>query len=403
MNDVSHGTVGMPKETLVVRFRSRPLGQQVAIAAGALILLVLAYLLFWPQSAPPPPPPGPVRVGVVTVVEQPVTLTTELPGRTAAYETSEVRPQVNGIIRARLFNEGDFVTAGQALYQIDPASYRAAVTQARGALANARAVIASSEALARRYGELVKINGIAKQDYENSLASAQQARANVTAQSGVLQAAEVDLARTTIRAPISGRIGISAFTTGALVTAQQAPALTTIQRLDPIFVDIQQSSTEVLRLREQMMAGQLSGNTAPVRLILETGSTYPMVGTLRLTDVTVDQTTGSQTIRAAFPNPQHLLLPGMFVRAQLAQGIQSRGMLVPQAAVNRDPRGRPTVLVVGPGSKAAVRVIQADQPVANNWLVTAGLKPGDKVIVDAGPLLQPGMPVTPQPWHPAQK
>lgn len=403
MNDQSRQPFGRSAETLIVRFRERPVVQQAAIAAGVLLLLLLAYLLFWPRSAPTPPPPGPTPVGVVVVSEQPVTLTTELPGRTAAYETSEVRPQVNGLVRARLFTEGDYVAAGQPLYQIDSSSYRAAVTNARGALANAQATVASSEALARRYGELVKINAISKQDYENALASARQVRANVEMQRGNLQDAEINMSRTTIRAPISGRIGISAYTTGALVTAQQADALTTIQRLDPIYVDIQQSSADLLKLREQILAGQLSGGITPVQLILETGSTYPIAGQLRFADVTVDPTTGSQTIRAVFPNPQHLLLPGMFVRARLTQGIQSRGMLVPQAAVSRDPRGRPTVMVVGPGNKATVRVITADQSVGDSWLVTAGLKPGEKVIVEAGPLLQPGAPVTPQPWHPSAK
>jgi len=403
MNDESRQPFGRSAETLIVRFRERPVAQQIAIAVGLLLLLVLAYLLFWPKGAPQMPPPGPTPVGVVVVTEQPVTLTTELPGRTAAYETSEVRPQVNGLVRARLFTEGDYVTAGQPLYQIDPSSYRAAVTNARGALGNAQATVASSEALARRYGELVKINAISKQDYENALAAARQVRANVEMQRGNLQDAEINLSRTTIRAPISGRIGISSFTTGALVTAQQTAPLTTIQRLDPIYVDIQQSSADLLKLRQQMLAGQLSGGTTPVQLILETGSQYPIVGQLRFADVTVDPTTGSQTIRAVFPNPQHLLLPGMFVRAKLTQGIQSRGMLVPQAAVSRDPRGRPTALVVGPGNKATLRIIIADQAVGDNWLVTAGLKPGEKVIVEAGPLLQPGAPVTPQPWHPSAK
>jgi len=403
MNDESRQPFGRSAETLIVRFRERPVAQQIAIAVGLLLLLVLAYLLFWPKGAPQMPPPGPTPVGVVVVTEQPVTLTTELPGRTAAYETSEVRPQVNGLVRARLFTEGDYVTAGQPLYQIDPSSYRAAVTNARGALGNAQATVASSEALARRYGELVKINAISKQDYENALAAARQVRANVEMQRGNLQDAEINLSRTTIRAPISGRIGISSFTTGALVTAQQTAPLTTIQRLDPIYVDIQQSSADLLKLRQQMLAGQLSGGTTPVQLILETGSQYPIVGQLRFADVTVDPTTGSQTIRAVFPNPQHLLLPGMFVRAKLTQGIQSRGMLVPQAAVSRDPRGRPTALVVGPGNKATLRIITADQAVGDNWLVTAGLKPGEKVIVEAGPLLQPGALVTPQPWHPSAK
>jgi membrane fusion protein (multidrug efflux system) len=401
--NVQENATANDREPLTERFRRRPRGQQVAIAVGVLVLLVLAYLLFRPSGAPKPPPPGPTPVGVVVVRQQPVTLTTELPGRTSSYETSDVRPQVNGIVRARLFSEGDFVGTGQPLYQVDPSTYRAAVTNARGALANAQATVASSEALARRYGELVKINGIAKQDWENAIAAARQARANVTMQTGALQAAQIDLERTTIRAPISGRIGISNFTTGALVTAQQTDPLTTIQRLDPMYVDIQQSSADLLRLREQILAGQLSPDRAPVRLILETGSVYPVVGTLSASDVTVDPTTGSQTIRAVFANPQHLLLPGMFVRARLAQGTQTRGMLVPEAAVTRDPRGRPTVLVVGPGNKATVRIIQTGQSVGNNWLVTAGLKPGEKVIVEAGPLLQPGAPVTPQPWHPPGK
>ena len=400
---VEEGAEPGNRESLIVRYRRRPPVQQLAIGAGVLLLLLLLYLLFRPAGAPQAPPPGPTPVGVVVVTEQPVTLTTELPGRTSAYETSDVRPQVNGIVRARLFREGDFVTAGQALYQIDPSTYRANAVNARGALANAQATIASTEALARRYGELVKINGISKQEYDNAVAGARQARANVTTQRGALQAAEVDLSRTTIRAPISGRIGISAFTTGALVTAQQTEPLTTIQRLDPIYVDIQQSSADLLRLREQMLTGQITRNSAPVRLILETGSVYPPVGSLRFADVTVDPTTGSQTIRAVFPNPQRLLLPGMFVRARLVQGTQARGILVPQAAVTRDERGRPTVMVVGPGNKATVRVIGANQSVGNSWLVTSGLRPGDKVIVEAGPLLQPGAPVTPQPWHPAGK
>jgi membrane fusion protein (multidrug efflux system) len=395
-----HGALPNERESVIVRFRHQPPGQQILIAAGILLLLLLAYLLFRPTGAPKPPPPGPTPVGVVVVREEPVTLTSELPGRTSPYETSDVRPQVNGIIRARLFKEGDFVGAGQPLYQIEPSTYRANVTNARGALANAQATIASTEALARRYGELVKINGISRQEYDNAVAAARQARANVTTQQGALEAAQIDLQRTTIRAPISGRTGISTYTTGALVTAQQTQPLTTIQRLDPIYVDIQQSSADLLRLREQMLSGQISREAAPVQLVLETGSVYPNVGSLRFADVTVDPTTGSQTIRAIFPNPQRLLLPGMFVRARLTQGTKTSGILVPQAAVTRDPRGRATVMVVGPGNKAMVRPIETTQSVGDNWLVISGLKPGDKVIVEAGPLLQPGAPVTPQPWHP---
>jgi membrane fusion protein (multidrug efflux system) len=223
-----------------------------------------------------------------------------------------------------------------------------------------------------------------------------EARADVAAQAAALRSAEIDLARTVIRAPISGRIGRSVYTMGALVKASQDNALTTIQRLDPIYVDIQQSSSDLLRLREQTIAGRISSDTAPVRLKLETGSDYPLVGTLSFADVTVDPATGSQTIRAVFPNPQHLLLPGMFVRGELTQGVQARGILVPQRAVSRDERGRPTVLVVGKGNMSALRIIEADRTVGENWLVTGGLSPGDKVIVEGGPLLRPGMPVKPQ-------
>jgi membrane fusion protein (multidrug efflux system) len=334
---------------------------------------------------------------VLVVTEQPVALTTELPGRTSAYETSDVRPQVDGIIRARLFTEGDYVRAGQPLYRIDPVTYEARVANARAALARARASTIGADAQAKRYAELRKRDFISKQLYDNAVSAAGEARADVAAQAAAVRSAEIDLERTTVRAPISGRIGRSIFTTGALVKASQDEALTTIQRLDPIYVDIQQSSSDLLRLREQTIAGQIASDRAPVRLKLESGSMYPQVGTLSFADVTVDQATGSQTIRAVFPNPQHLLLPGMFVRGQLSQGVQSRGILVPQRAVSRDERGRPTVIVVGAKNMAELRVIQADRTVGDNWLVTGGLKPGDQVIVDAGPLLRPGIPVKPQP------
>lgn len=349
------------------------------------------------QGAPPP-------VGYVIVREQPVMLTSELPGRTTAYETSDVRPQVNGIVTARLFQEGDMVSKGQPLYRIDPAPYQAQVANARAALAKAQAAIASSAALARRYGELVKINAISRQDYENALTSAAQARADVAAQQAALRSATIDLARTTIRAPISGRIGRSIYTTGALVTASQADALTTISRLDPIYVDIQQSSADLLKLRQQILSGQVaSEGQARVKLKLEDGSIYGPEGTLRFADVTVDPNTGSQTIRAQFANPNGLLQPGMYVRAQLAQGTQLQGMLVPQRGVGRDERGNATALVVGQGNKVEPRVIKTERVIGDAWLVTSGLKPGDKVIVEGAMMLRPGMPVTPQPWNPNAK
>ncbi|WP_242416619.1 efflux RND transporter periplasmic adaptor subunit [Sphingomonas panni] len=347
-------------------------------------------------------PQGPPQVGFVTVQPQPVTLTTELPGRTAPYETSDVRPQVNGLILARLFQEGDYVRQGQQLYRIDPAPYQAAVASARAALTRAQASIASTRNLARRYGELVKINAISRQEYENAVTGAQQAEADIAAQRAALQQAQIDLSRTTIRAPISGRIGRSVFTTGALVSAAQTNALATIQRLDPIYVDIQQSSADLLKLRQQIMDGDLSrgSGAARVRLKLEDGSTYPIEGTLKFTDVTVDPATGTQAIRAVFSNPRGLLLPGMYVRAELVEGTKSNGILVPQRAVTRDPKGAATVLVIGADGKLAPRPLTTSRTVGDQWLVTGGLNPGDKIVVEGAQMLQPGTPVKGYPWKP---
>lgn len=385
------------QDSLWVRIRRRPVAQQIGLAAAAFgLLLLLGWLLFPQSGGSQGPPPGPTPVGVIVVTEQPVTLTTELPGRTSPYETSDVRPQVDGIIRARLFTEGDYVRAGQALYRIDPVTYEARVASARAALAHAQASTIGAEGQVRRYAELLKRNFVSRQNYDDAASAAGAARADVAAQRAQLRSAEIDLDRTVIRAPISGRIGRSLYTTGALVKTAQDNPLTTIQRLDPIYVDIQQSSADLLRLREQTLAGQIASDKAPVRLQLESGSMYPVAGTLSFADVTVDPATGSQTIRAVFPNPQRLLLPGMFVRGQLSQGVQSRGILVPQRAVSRDERGRPTVLIVSPKAMSELRVIQADRTVGDNWLVTGGLKPGERVIVDAGPLVRPGIPVKPQ-------
>ena len=365
-----------------------------AVAALALGLAACGH-----EQAPPPPPPPAVRY--VIVAEQAVTLATELPGRTAAVETSDVRPQVNGLVLQRLFAEGDQVRAGQPLYRVDPQPYQAQAAAATAAFARARAGIASSAALARRYGELVRINAIAKQDFENAQTSAAQARADVAAQAAALRSAHIDLARTTIRAPIAGRIGRSTFTTGALVTAAQTEPLATIQRLDPIFVDIQQSSTDLLTLRRQLLTGQVTrdGN-ARVRLKLEDGSTYGPEGRLRFADVSVDPTTGTQVIRASFPNPDGLLLPGMYVRAALVEGTQARGLLVPQRAVSRDERGHATTLVVGAGNKVEPRTLETSRTVGDSWLVTGGLRAGDRVIVEGGMTLRPGAVVNPSRWTP---
>jgi membrane fusion protein (multidrug efflux system) len=365
--------------------------QKIVPAIG--LALIIAGCGESQQEAPAPV--GPPQVSVVTVSEQPVTLSSELPGRTTAFETSEVRPQVNGLILARLFQEGDQVRAGQPLYRIDPAPYKAQVASARAALTRARAAIASTQALSRRYAELVKINAISRQEAENAQTGAQQAQADVAAQQAALRTAQIDLTRTTIRAPISGRIGRSTYTAGALVTAGQAEALTTIQRLDPMYVDIQQSSADILNLRQQIMSGDLSrgGGAAKVRLKLENGSAYPIEGTLKFTDVTVDPTTGSQAVRAVFPNVQGLLLPGMYARAELIEGTKSNGLMVPIRAVSRNERGNPTAMVVGSDGKLQIRQITASRTIGQNWLVTQGLRAGDKVVVEGGQSLRPGTPV----------
>jgi membrane fusion protein (multidrug efflux system) len=369
----------------------------MVIFRNAFLVVLLGLAACGGPADQGPPPAAPV--GVITVSAQPVSLTVELPGRTAAFELSEVRPQVNGLITARLFTEGDWVHQGQALYRVDPQPYLTQVASARAALARAQAAIGSSEALRRRYGELVKINAIARQDYDNAATTAQQARADVAAQSAALHSAQIDLARTTVRAPISGRIGRSEVTTGALVTAAQPTALATIQNLDPIFVDIPQSSVQLLKLRQQLAQGQLlrAGEAARVLLKLEDGSNYPVEGRLQFTATSVDPSTGSQSIRAVFANRAGVLLPGMFVRAILSQGSRPDAILIPQRAVSRDEKGRATVLVVTPDNKAAPRVLVVDQTQGDNWVVSSGLKPGDRVIVDGAMMLRPGSPVKPVP------
>jgi len=368
--------------------------------AVALSLMLLAACGSSDTSQAPKPAP---EVAVLDIKPQAATLTTTLPGRTNAYETSEVRPQVNGLIVARLFQEGETVHAGQPLYRIDPQPYVQQVASARAALARARAAIASSAALQRRYGDLVRINAIAKQDYENAITAAQQARADVAAQQAAVRSAEIDLARTTVKAPISGRIGRSLVTTGALATAGQGDALATIQRIDPIYVDVPQSSADLLRLRKRLMSGAVAsgGESARVRLRLEDGSVYPIEGRLLFADVSVDPATGTQAMRAVFPNPQGLLLPGTYVRAELVEGVQGQALLVPQRAVTRNERGEAVTAVVGRDNKVAQRILTTDRVVGDAWLVTSGLKTGDRVIMEGGQLVQPGASVRAVPWRPS--
>jgi membrane fusion protein (multidrug efflux system) len=335
---------------------------------------------------------GPPEVGVVTLRAAPVTLTTDLAGRTSPFETSDVRPQVGGIIIARPFTEGTNVRLGQVLYRIDPAPFRAAYDQAVAQVASAEANLVTAQLKAQRYGELVKINGVSRQDYDDAEAAFKQGQAQVRQLRAAAQSARINLGYATITAPISGRVGPSTVTKGALVAPNQTAALTTIQRLDPIYVDVTQSAADELRLRRALASGQLTGGpkSVPVRLKLDDGSDYPIAGRLEFTDVTVDQTTGAVTLRALFPNPEGVLLPGMFVRAQVAEGTDPKALLAPQQGVSRDERGRPTALVVGANGKAQLRELLLGQAVGDQWQILSGLAPGDRLIVEGLLRVKPG-------------
>lgn len=366
------------------------------IKTGGVVALALLLTACGAKQAAAPSPNAPTQVGVLVLHTEPVSLTTELSGRTSASLISEVRPQVNGVIKARLFQEGSNVRAGQPLYQIDPATYRASLDSANAALAQAQANAASARLKANRYKELVAINAVSKQENDDAQAAAQAAVANVQAQRAAVQQAQISLGYTQVRAPISGRIGRSAVTPGALVSANQAAALATIQNLDQIYVDVTQSASDLLRLRRAMSTGELgAAASAQVRLVLEDGSTYPLAGTLAFSDVTVDQGTGSVILRAIFPNPDRVLLPGLYVRAQVQQGVAASAILVPQAAVSRAPKGSATVFVVGSDGKAQLRPISVSRTVGDKWLVTDGLKAGERVIVEGLQKIQPGAPVKP--------
>ncbi|MGI9170034.1 MAG: efflux RND transporter periplasmic adaptor subunit [Caulobacteraceae bacterium] len=343
-----------------------------------------------------PPERGPPEVGVVILETAPVTLTTELPGRTSPFEISEVRPQVAGIVKARLFKEGGLVKAGQVLYRIDPATYQAAYNQATAQLASAQANLATTQLKAQRYAGLVRINAVSKQDYDDAQALYKQAAAAVRQQKAAAQSARINLDYTRVTAPISGRIGASSVTVGALVTADQTNALTTIQRLDPIYVDVTQSADDELRLRREVAAGQVSrgGSTGlAVRLRLGDGSDYGPEGRLQFTDVTVDQTTGAVTLRAVFPNPAGLLLPGLYVRAVVVEGVRPNGLLAPQQGVARDEKGQPTAMIVDASGHARMRSLRTARAVGDKWLVADGLQAGDRLIVEGLQNVKPGQAV----------
>lgn len=353
---------------------------------GQKLTLALATLpLLWggcTQESKPAKSPLQAEVGVYTVHSQSVTLTRELPGRTKATLSSEIRPQVGGIIQARLFEEGAYVKKDAVLYQIDPSVYQASFDEAKAALKNAEATLESSRLKAERYAELVKIEGVSKQDMEDAKAAYLQALANVEQKSAALQSARINLEYTKIKAPISGRIGTSSVTAGTLVSAAQTTALATIRTLDPMYVDISQSSTQLLKLRALLAQQGVKQGSTKFSLKLEDGSVYAHKGTLHVQEVAVDESTGSVTLRATFPNPEGILLPGMYVRALMDEAINEAAVLVPQQGIQRDPKGNATALVVNAENKVEKRLLTTERAINDQWLVSNGLKEGERVIVE---------------------
>ncbi len=350
------------------------------------------------QGAPPAAP----QVSVITIEPASVPLNTELPGRTAAFLVSEVRPQVNGIVKRRLFEEGSDVTEGQVLYEIDDATYKANLDSAKAALAKAEANLKVARVTADRHKELVKIKAVSAQANDTAQAELQQAQAEVASARAALDMARINLEYTRIKAPISGRIGQSSITPGALLSANQANALTTIQQLNPVYVDVTQSSVDMLRLRRALESGLLkssAGSKANVRLVLEDGSAYQETGELQFSDARVDPNTGMVTLRAIFPNPRYELLPGMYVRAVLEEGVRENAVLVPQRAVTRNPQGQATALVVNKDGVVELRVLQANRTVGDQWLIDDGLQAGDQVIVEGVQKVRPGAKANTTPWE----
>ncbi len=367
-------------------------GKVKLLALAGLLIGVFAITGCKQHSSPGAQPSTP-EVGIVTITAAPVTLTMELPGRTSPHLIAEVRPQVGGIIQERLFTEGSDVKAGQVLYRIDPATYQAAYASAKAALARAEANLLPARLKEERFRELVAINAVSRQEHDDASAMRKQAEAEVAANQAVVEAARINLEYTSVKAPISGRVGRSTVTGGALVTANQAAPMATIQQLDPVYVDVVQSSAELLRLKRNLANGEIKGQDGgrtQVKLVLEDGSSYPQEGVLKFSEVTVDQSTGSVTLRALFPNPEQLLLPGMFVRAIVQEGVSEQAILVPQRGVSRNPKGEALVMVVGGEEKVEPRVIKVSRTVGDNWLVSDGLKVGDRVILEGIQKARPG-------------
>jgi len=361
------------------------------------------------------PPMGPVEVATVTIQPESTLLTTQLPGRTTAYLVAEIRPQVNGLIQSRKFVEGAFVTEGQLLYQIDPAPYEAAYNQAKAAVATAEADLVTAEAnlpairsRAERFKTLLEVRAVGQQDYDDAAAALRQAEANVETRKravetarAVAEMARINLSYTPIKSPISGRIGVSNITVGGLAAAYQPTPLAVVQQLDPIYVDVTQASSDLISLRRRLQSGQIrrDGPTQNrVQLFLEDGTPYPLKGTLQFQDVTVDPATGSVRVRMVFPNPRNVLLPGMFVRALVEEGVNEHALLAPQQGVTRDRKGNPVALVVGKDEMVEQRMLTIDREIGDKWLVTEGLAPGDRLIVDGLQKVRPGTPVKAVPY-----
>jgi membrane fusion protein (multidrug efflux system) len=372
-----------------------PLPKPATLKWSLPLIACCIFLVACSQRGPATPKHDPA-VTVVTLHAQPVSLTTVLPGRVSAFRVAEVRPQVSGVILRRLFKEGDRVRAGQQLYQIDPAPYEAALAQVRATLAGARAAVTTAKLTVQRDRPLVAARAVSRQDYDNEVAALDEDEAQVAAAQAAVRTATINLAYTRVYAPIGGQTGRSSVTAGALVTADQTATLVTITRLDLVYVDVTESTTTLLRLKRELASGVIRSvgrNEAPVKLTLDDGSRYRAPGRLEFSEVTVDQSTGSVTLRAIFPNPDELLLPGMFVRAEIQEGVQEGAILAPQQGITHSADGSATALVVGAGDKVEARIVELGRAVGNQWLVTRGLRPGDRLIVGGLQRVRPGMQV----------
>ncbi len=391
MRDLFHRSNGSTSPDRSSRERRfRPIGRR---PNGWTVLGFFAVIAAAAACKSTPPPQALAEVGTVTIRTERAKLTTELPGRTSAFLVAEIRPQVNGIIQKRLFEEGSDVRAGSILYQIDPAPYQAAFEQAKAALAVAESKVPSARSRAERYKGLVAVHAVGEQDYDDAVAALGTAEASAASARAAMDNARINLEYTPIKSPIHGRIGRSSVTVGALVNGYQGSPLAVVQQMDPIYVDLIQSSTEVLRLRRKMESGGLKQDKeawSKVKLLLDDGTPYPLEGTLQFRDITVDPTTGSVTLRAVFPNPDNLLLPGMFVRAVVEEGVNDEALFVPQQGVSRDTKGNPVALVVDKADKVEQRVLELDRAIGDRWLVTKGLAVGDRVIIEGLQKVRPG-------------